>query len=79
MTLVHVTLDKREQDVLLKMADEVAAERGTLTPWESIGTKIRRARDTERWEHDEEARTAEWTANFVKPARPVRYSDELPG
>lgn len=47
MTMITITLSPGEQEVLLKMADEVAAERGILTPWESIADKIRKTRKAE--------------------------------
>lgn len=50
MTLVNITLDEDEQIVILRLADEVAAERGILTPWERIADKIRRARDSSLFE-----------------------------
>jgi len=50
MTLVNITLDEDEQIVILKIADEVAADRGILTPWERIADKIRKARDSSLFE-----------------------------
>jgi len=42
---VTVTLTAAEQAVLLRAADEIAADRGTGTPWESVAAKIRQALD----------------------------------
>ena len=45
MTLVNITLTEEEQEVLLRMADEIGADRGTRTPWESVAQKILRAQE----------------------------------
>jgi len=50
MTLVNITLDEDEQIAILRFADEVAADRGILTPWERIADKIRKARDSSLFE-----------------------------
>ena len=50
MTLVSITLDEDEQEALLAVADEIANDRGILTPWEAIAEKIRRAQNGKLFE-----------------------------
>lgn len=52
MSLIAITLTEQEQELLLKMADEVAAERGICTPWESIARKIYHLRNIPDWERE---------------------------
>jgi len=45
MTLINITLNEAQQEAILKVADEIAAERGTGTPWESMAQSIRIAQE----------------------------------
>jgi hypothetical protein len=47
---IMIKLTDGEQAAILRMADEVASERGILTPWESLAVKIRRAQE-DIWQH----------------------------
>ena len=52
MTLVNITLDEEEQEVLLKQAEQLTPFLSVpeFSPWRSIAEKIRKAQDDSMFE-----------------------------